>query len=60
MAQVSMFPDEWLSRYELLENYTREKTFFEGFNLQPHPLAWSQGPDAMECKLTVQGIYGPI
>ena len=28
------------------------------FNLQPHPLAWTQGPNAMEWKLTLQGIYG--
>ena len=62
MAQVSMLSDEWLSRYGLLENFNTRIAIFEGvldFNLQPHTLAWTQGPDAMEWKLTLQGIYGP-
>ena len=62
MAQVSMLSDEWLSRYGLLENFNIRIAIFEGvldFNLQPHPLAWTQGSDAMESKLTLQGIYGP-
>ena len=51
MAQVSMLSDEWLSRYGLLENFNTRIAIFEGvldFNLQPQPLAWTQGPDAME------------
>ena len=62
MAQVSMLSGEWLSRYELLENFNTRIAIFEGvldFNLQPNPLASTQGPDAMECKLFLQGIYGP-
>ena len=55
MAQVSMLSDEWLSRYGLLENFNTSIAIFEGvldFNLQPHPLAWTQGPDAMGSELT--------
>ena len=51
MAQVSMLSDKWLSRYGLLENFNTRIAIFEGvldFNLQSHPLAWTQGPDAME------------
>ena len=51
VAQVSILSDEWLSRYGLLENFNTRIAIFEGvldFNLQPHPLAWTQGPDAME------------
>ena len=46
MAQVSMLSDEWLSRYGLLENLNIRIAIFEGvldFNLQPHPLDWTQG-----------------
>ena len=48
--------------YGLLENFNTRIAIFEGvldFNLLPHPLAWTQGPDAMEWKLALQGIYGP-
>ena len=62
MAQVSMLSDEWLSRYGLLENFNARMVICKvvlHFNLQSHPLAWTQEPDAMERKLTLQGIYGP-
>ena len=36
MAQVSMFSDEWLSRYGLLENFNTRIVIFEGvLDLKP-------------------------
>ena len=50
MVQVSIVSDKWLSRYGILENYITKKAIFEGvldFNLQPHPLAWTQVSESM-------------
>ena len=51
MAQLAMLSDEWLSGYGLPEHFNARMAIFEGvlvFNLQPHPLTLTQGPDAKE------------
>ena len=46
--------------YEVVKILTPQKSHFEGvLDFNPHPMGWAQGPDAMERKIILQGIYCP-
>ena len=58
MVQEWMLSDKWLSRYGLLENF-KNPIFCKCTRFWPlaPPPAWTLGFDAVEWKLTLQGIY---